>query len=174
MIHQKSEIINALNDNYDLLINWLENHDDDLFEKGPKNKWTTGEHAKHLVLSTTSLNQGLRMPRFVLKMLFGKNNRQERNYEQLVSKYKQKLSEGGQATSRYIPKPIPKAQKKKIIRQLQSENEKLVAAINAWDSDDMNVYLLPHPLLGKLTIREMMFFTVYHTEHHLNTLKASY
>jgi hypothetical protein len=26
--------------------------------------------------------------------------------------------------------------------------------------------VLPHPLLGKLTIREMLYFTVYHGEHH--------
>lgn len=24
----------------------------------------------------------------------------------------------------------------------------------------------PHPLLGKLTLREMMFFTIYHVQHH--------
>jgi hypothetical protein len=26
---------------------------------------------------------------------------------------------------------------------------------------------LPHPLLGKLTVREMLFFTLYHQRHHV-------
>jgi hypothetical protein len=29
-------------------------------------------------------------------------------------------------------------------------------------------YILPHPLLGKVTIQEMMYFTIYHAEHHHN------
>ena len=32
--------------------------------------------------------------------------------------------------------------------------------------------ILPHPLLGKLTLREMIYFTIYHMEHHLVHLKA--
>lgn len=32
--------------------------------------------------------------------------------------------------------------------------------------DELDKYILPHPLLGKLTIREMMYFTIYHVEHH--------
>jgi len=27
-------------------------------------------------------------------------------------------------------------------------------------------YQLPHPVLGKLTIREMLFFTIYHNLRH--------
>lgn len=174
MIYTNSEIVDALNSRYDELINWLQNQDDDLFEKGPEGKWTTGEHAKHLILSTQPLNQGLRMPKLLLRTTFGKNNREEQTYEALVAKYHQKLSEGGRASSRYEPKPISKSEKGKIIQQLQVENQKLVKIIEKWKPKDMTVYLLPHPLLGKLTIREMLFFTVYHTEHHLKALKNHY
>ena len=34
------------------------------------------------------------------------------------------------------------------------------------DTADLDAVLLPHPLLGKLTVREMLFFTVYHVQHH--------
>jgi hypothetical protein len=33
-------------------------------------------------------------------------------------------------------------------------------------------YRLPHPLLGKLTVREMLFFTVYHNAHHLDQVAS--
>jgi len=26
--------------------------------------------------------------------------------------------------------------------------------------------LLPHPLLGKVTVREMLYFTIHHVQHH--------
>jgi hypothetical protein len=30
---------------------------------------------------------------------------------------------------------------------------------------------LPHPLLGRLTTREMLFFTLYHNQHHVEVAK---
>ncbi|NJN44139.1 MAG: DinB family protein [Anaerolineae bacterium] len=173
-IYSQHEIITALNERYERLINWLENHDDELFEKGPDGKWTTGEHVQHLILSTKPLNQGLRMPRLVLRTTFGKNNRAERTFEETVERYKIKLSEGGTATSRFVPKPISKTEKPKLIAELKSENEALATIINKWETDDLNIYLLPHPLLGKLTLREMLFFTIYHTEHHFTALRLNY
>ena len=35
---------------------------------------------------------------------------------------------------------------------------------------DLDRYRLPHPLLGKLTVREMLFFTVYHNYHHVRSV----
>ncbi len=173
-IYTNTEIIDALNQRYELLIKWLEDHDDSLFEQGPPKKWTTGEHIKHLVLSTEPLNQGLRMPKLLLKITFGKNNRTERSFEEVVTKYQQKLSEGGSASGRYVPKPISKTQKPRLIENLKSENKKLAVIISKWKAEDLSVCLLPHPLLGKMTVREMLFFTIHHVEHHFNALKENY
>ena len=38
---------------------------------------------------------------------------------------------------------------------------------------DLDTYLLPHPLLGKMTIREISLWTAYHTEHHYKILKMN-
>ena len=40
-----------------------------------------------------------------------------------------------------------------------------------WRDTDLDKYFLPHPLLGKLTIREMLFFTLYHDRHHVNNVR---
>jgi hypothetical protein len=34
----------------------------------------------------------------------------------------------------------------------------------------LDQYLVPHPLLGKITLRELGYFTIYHTQHHLRNL----
>lgn len=50
--------------------------------------------------------------------------------------------------------------------------KKLITAINKnWSDPQLDQYLAPHPLLGKLTLRELGYFTIYHTEHHLNIIK---
>ncbi len=44
----------------------------------------------------------------------------------------------------------------------------LVGKIPGWSEAALDRYRLPHPLLGKLTVREMLFFTLYHNAHHLD------
>jgi len=137
------------------------------------NRWTVAQHLEHLVLSTRPLNQALQMPRLALKSMFGKNNRMEKSYEEVVKKYKGKLAEGGQAPSRYLH--VESEHHKEQIRQdLKQELEKLHSALSKWKEEKMSQYVLPHPLLGKLTIREMFYFTIYHTMHHTNILKTEY
>ena len=37
---------------------------------------------------------------------------------------------------------------------------------DSFSEKQLDTFILPHPLLGKLTLREMLYFTIYHAEHH--------
>jgi len=39
-----------------------------------------------------------------------------------------------------------------------------------WTEELLDSRYLPHPLLGKLVAREMMYFIIHHTKHHLDSL----
>jgi hypothetical protein len=112
------------------------------------------------------------LPSFVFGLLFGKSNRAGRTYEQLVDKYKQKLAAGGRASGQFIPPPIPLAKKSELISKLNRLAAKLAAQVSTRSEKDLDKYVLPHPLLGKLTIREMMYFTILHVKHHEENIKA--
>ena len=101
-------------------------------------------------------------------MIFGRSNRPGRTYDELVKKYTKKLQEGGRASGRFIPKEIRMLDKKKIISSLHKDVQSIQKNISAFTETEIDEIVLPHPLLGKLTIREMMYFTIYHAEHHLN------
>jgi uncharacterized damage-inducible protein DinB len=45
--------------------------------------------------------------------------------------------------------------------------EALTARVAKWSEANMDYHVLPHPLLGPLSVREMLFFTVYHNTHHV-------
>lgn len=45
------------------------------------------------------------------------------------------------------------------------------AALGKWSDKALDSYLLPHPLLGKMTVREILFFTLYHNLHHVNDVQ---
>ena len=140
---------------------------------GNDEKWSVFENTDHLIRSTKPLTQALGMPKIALRA-FGKPNRKGRTYEEVVEKYHQKLKEGGAASGRYVPSNdyvITEKEKTKHIEKWEKAANHLLAAIEKWNDEKLDKYLLPHPLLGKMTIREMLFFTIYHTQHHFNTIQ---
>jgi len=92
--------------------------------------------------------------------------------EKLTKKYKLKLEQGGKASGRYLPK-TKVSKKLTLIQKWQRANEKYLEAVELnWSDPQLDHYIAPHPLLGKLTLRELCYFTIYHTGHHLNIIKA--
>ncbi len=61
-----------------------------------------------------------------------------------------------------------------IINRLQTENKKLQYKTKKISDKNLDNVILPHPLMGKMPVRELIMWTAYHVEHHLNTLKNNY
>ncbi|MEZ4829157.1 MAG: DinB family protein [Bacteroidia bacterium] len=174
-IREIPDLVSGLEKNFAELTNWIENQPNEKFEVSIRpEKWSTGQHLAHLIKSTKPVNLVLRMPKFVLKWRFGINNREEKSYEALVEKYKQKLAEGGTASSPYRPTFISAAQKYTLITEFNDELKKIKTALPRWKDKDLSRYIVPHPLLGKITVRELIFFTIHHTRHHLETIQKDY
>jgi hypothetical protein len=147
------------------------NRTENRFTTAPEGKWTPGQHLDHLIKTTRPVNLGFRIPLFIIKPVFGKPNRQERSYDALVEKYKSRLAAGAKAPSIFVPPMISFNSKQKKISSFLLQKEKLKLQASRLTEENLSRHLLPHPLLGKLTLREMLYFTVYHTEHHLAIIK---
>ena len=129
-------------------------------------KWTAGQQADHLLRAVEPINKIFKMPKITMSIMFGKANRPSKSFEELVEKYKLKLSEGGKASGQFVPPAIALNEKEKLLQQLLTAAEKLCKHLDDFSEAQLDKYILPHPLLGKLTLREMMYFTIYHVEHH--------
>ena len=129
-------------------------------------KWTAGQQLDHIILSVTPLAKALLLPRFILKRLFGKANRPSKDYDSLVKKYLSKLDAGGRAPSPFVPRIVDASQKKEQQSKILKPIKKLCKRVDGFSEQQLDEYILPHPLLGKVTIREMLYFTIYHAEHH--------
>lgn len=172
----KKEIAQINTNKHQILYDWLQNHADENWTKGPKGKWNTGEHIVHLIQSEAALNKALLLPKFYLKYKFGTNNRENRSYAKVVQKYQDKLAANPDVKSS-ISKKMPTitvANKSTFISKLDKEKMKLLKKLQKWSDKDLDTYLIPHPLLGRMTVREIMMWNAYHTEHHYNILKAKY
>ena len=81
------------------------------------------------------------------------------------------LLQDGQASGPFIPPFIGFEKKDELIKKYAEQKQKLISKIEKQNEKDLDVYILPHPLLGKVTLREMLYFTIHHNEHHLESLK---
>ena len=171
MIHSIQKVQSSIDKAFEEVISFIQKQDDDLFETSVEEKWSTAEQLEHLIKSVTPINLGLVLPKKVLKWKYGTTDRDEMDYDRLKELYQSKLAEGAKATKPYIPNRIPVSKKMELLRKYRSEKEKLIKALNKWDEKVISEIVAPHPILGNLTIRELMFFTVYHNYHHLESIK---
>ena len=103
--------------------------------------------------------------------MLGKAEKPSVSYEELCKIYRDELAKGALASGRYLPdqeSPSENAEQKKkdLLEQWSTASDELVSVVELWDENDLDNYLLPHPILGKLTVREMIFFTIYHNLRH--------
>ena len=170
-IQTKPQIISALNENVDAFNNYIAPLTKEQFEVSPNGKWSAGQNLDHLIRAIKPLQLPYGLPKFALRILFGKTNRPSKTYDELVARYKAKLAAGGRASGPFIPPFISFAKKDELIKKYAEQKQKLILKIEKQNEKDLDVYILPHPLLGKVTLREMLYFTIHHNEHHLELLK---
>ena len=136
------------------------------FTTSVNGKWSPAQQLDHLIRSVSPVVLAFGLPALIPRFMFGKANRPSKTYEALVDKYLLKLTAGGRASGRFIPTGIPFQKRQAGMVKLSRLVEKLNKLIEGKTEQQLDTYILPHPLLGKLTFREMLYFTAYHAEHH--------
>ena len=171
MDKDKSQIADDLQRSFSEVFEYCTNLTEENYWEEKEDRWSIAENINHLILSTSPLVQGLNLPKLVIATVGGKQSGKSRNYDELVSAYKQKLDEGGKATSRYVPKKSKKHPMSSSLAKFDSNGKGLVKALNKWTEEQLDAYRMPHPLLGKISVREMLYFSIYHNYHHLEAIK---
>jgi hypothetical protein len=164
----KQEIISRLQDSHQEFINYLSALDDNAFMHSFQNeKWTAGQQADHIYRSLMPVHLILKFPKWTIKQLLGTANRPSKSYDELVEKYYFKLENRTGTPPRFFtPKEITVAIKPIVFAKVQNNLNKICASLNDFDENELDEFILPHSLLGKVTLREMMYFMILHVEHH--------
>lgn len=170
-MHTKEDIKKELSGIFKNLDNELKAVNANTFSKSINGKWSIAQNVDHLTISNNITALSLRMPKAALKQLFKTNQRGNWNYDEVVWKYQLQLSHGAKASMVFQPK-ISYISVRPVINYAWKNSCKFVLnAIDSWSEQDLDVYVVAHPILGKITIRELLYFTIYHVRHHLNTIQ---
>ena len=169
----KDEILRAIDDVEAEVAAFFGGLSDDELVHREGDAWTPAEHLAHLATSVSAVARGLGMPRLLLRLRFGGASAPSRSDEEVRRDYQERLAGGGRASGVYIPpRQDPKAEEVASLRaallaRWARVNDRLRTALAPWSERQLDRVCLPHPLLGKLTTREMLFFTLYHGRHHV-------
>lgn len=139
---------------------------EDKFMESVKGKWTAGQQLDHIRRSLKPLALGLSTLLVLLRLILKKANRPSRTYDELVEKYQLKLQTPYDIGKTFTPLQIEFSQKEKLAKKVQWYANVMCNRVEYLTEKDLDKYVVPHPLLGKITIREMMYFTIYHVQHH--------
>jgi len=137
--------------------------------------WSPADNVRHLTRSVRPLAMALGIPRLVLRLRFGRPKAASRTYTRLRDDYRALLAAGGKA-GKYAPSPLgdepdAAAARIRILAEHDRAVDALIAASGTWSEAALDRRQLPHPLLGDLTVREMLFFTLYHNQHHVDVVR---
>ena len=133
-------------------------------------KWSPADHLRHLTKSMRPLAKGMSLPGPVIGLRFGWPRRASRTFDELYEAYTTRLAQGVSA-GRFAPSSPSspdegEAGKSRVFTQWQGAERALRAVTLRWSEKKLDRYQAPHPALGKLTIREMLYFTIFHNVHH--------
>lgn len=167
----KTQIINMLTISNQRVIDWFTAISAEDFFARYGEVWSASDNLDHLIKSHKPVAKALKLPKITLRAMFGKPDQASMTYEKLCQIYRNEIAKGAQASGRYLPDQEnqnsgTESKKKELLNQFLKASTELVFAAEKWDNKELDNYLLPHPILGKLTIREILFFTIYHNLRH--------
>lgn len=174
MIKTKQQIIAELGDSFNSLADICTQVKHEHFNISNDGKWSAGENIQHLVNATKMTNVAFNVPKFVHVLLYGKPDRTSHSCSKVIDNYQKQLEHGAKASGPYIPKKRD-YQREVLQQRIKVQGDKLIAAINnKWTEEQLDKYVIKHPILGLLTLRELAYFTIYHNGHHIDTIKRYY
>ena len=133
-------------------------------------QWSYARNVDHLVRSVAPVANAMRLPKFLLRILFG-IGKTKRSYQQIHDSYKAELARGVQAPPKF--QPVEGREQSELMHQWQVTAKRLEEQIKQWSESQLDDLRLPHPILGKITVREMLYFTDLHARHHLENCRMT-
>jgi DinB family protein len=139
------------------------------------NAWSPADNVRHLLRSNRPVLRALRTPKALLLVRFGAGLRPSQTYSEVRERYLGRLAAGVTA-GRFAPRPLGSSdqtgeQRGSLMAALDQTSEDLASTVSGWREWQLDRFRLPHPALGRLTVREMLFFTLYHNLHHVRNVE---
>ncbi|MEZ4668151.1 MAG: DinB family protein [Anaerolineae bacterium] len=150
------------------------------FNAGTDESWSAAGYLKHLILSVKPVAKALGFPPERLQGLFGQPDHSSRTFADVMAAYKARLADGIRAEDFDRVTPVtyrfPEGitdEKAYLTDTWDESNQRLLTAVSTWDEAALDTHQMPHPAIGMITVREMLFFTLFHNSLHAEDIRKA-
>lgn len=160
---KKQELIEEFVKNHRLIITYIDQLNELDFNYKFDGKWTAGQQLQHILLTIRPFPKALFSKEYLL-MKYGEIKRSSWNYKSVIENY---CKSSLKAPEQFLPdNKVSLRQKVDIILEIKKTLTDIVDEFNKYSEMELDTIILPHPLLGNLTLREMFYLMSYHPLHH--------
>ena len=168
----KAAITEQFYQNHQLFMDYINTLPDAEFTTAVNGKWTPGQQLEHILLCLKPMAKVLAAKSYIIEK-FGVIDRRVWEYDTTISNYKTALANGGKAPENFLPAVVAIEKKAVLIEDTNQILTSIGLSLDHYSEEELDSLMLPHPLLGKLTIREFLFMMSYHATHHLEQTKLN-
>lgn len=134
-------------------------------------KWSVGQNLQHVNIGLSRLNNYLALPKSSIATNFGLSSRVSKSNETMSKVFRNAFENGVKSTDSFNPDENLQTNIEELINQGKDLLKSFNSNLENWSEDELETYNCPHPFLGKITVREILYFTIYHVQHHHETIK---
>jgi len=164
-----AEILAALEANAATIAEYFSSLPDAVFFDGDPDHWSPAHHLVHLTQSSESLARGLATTRPLHSTGTSRTYAEVRDWAAatLSAAPREQLLTLGRKVE--VP---PGSTVAGVVRAFTDASAAARAAATTWSDDALARHAMRHPLMGELTVREMLLFFVVHERHHLRGVQT--
>jgi DinB superfamily len=161
----KSELCSRLESGQNDITTFFGSLSDEIFFAGSDERWSPAHHLAHLTFAHKRVTRGLKS-----KERLQDYTGEPKGFEEIKNNYLTALqkatSAGSLQNNPFGAQPETRDKDKEIARFSQAAGE-LREAVSEWSEAELDAKAMPHVLLGLLSARDILFFMIYHDQHHL-------
>ncbi len=142
----------------------------DQFTRGDATHWSPAHHLGHLTMTYAGLARAVRAGR----RLPGHPTALSRGQQEIGAAARAALDSAPAhviANNPFSPTLAPHPDVDAMGRELLDANAGLRALLAQWSEAELDGRAVPHPLMGPLSVREMLLFIVLHDRHHVSGVR---
>ena len=135
-----------------------------------KGKWSVSQNVEHINIALIRLGNYLALPKLSIESNFGLSERTSTNYVKIFKVFRNTFENGIKTTDDFVPKINLETSIIELVDQGKNSLDVFISNLRNWTEEELDLYNCPHPVLGKITVREILYFTIYHVQHHNETI----
>ena len=166
----KSDILAALESNARTIVEYFSSLAERRFFDGDPDHWSPAHHLTHLTQASISVERVLRPGASPLHP-----TPRSRTYAEVRDAAAAAVAATPKATLLDLGRVVaiaPGTTQEQVVRAFESVSAKFRKAAEAWSEEAIDRHALRHPLVGQMTVREMLYFFVVHERHHLKLVRT--